>query len=376
MKITHVITGGKYAPEMVRFLNEFFGAKGHEILYCNVNGKPSLVLNQCQIAQDEIYRKRKKCSTELIEKLNQCQSDYIVLHNLFFLTNTEKFLLLLKPKLMKKIVWIEWGADLYSWRIPRSNAGIAKRIVLNIINKVLRYKFNNIVCIFPPDMDYYKKTFPGSRANLYYAPYFGYPLDMNFDDYTDFSRLTYDVANGNPIYIQIGHNATKTLNHDKVLTVLSKYSQENIHILLPLSYGVEKKYVDYISEMANSMFPGKVTILNDFIPETQYFELLDRVDIAIFDTERQCALGNIHMLNFKNKKVFLSEQGVMYNFFIDEGVPVQKCEDIPSMTYEEFTKPLVISNNDKFTNYLYWISDITQCKMLWETMFEELEKKI
>ena len=82
------------------------------------------------------------------------------------------------------------------------------------------------------------------------------------------------------------------------------------------------------------------------------------------------------MLNFKNKKIFLSERGTMYNFFIDEGVPVQKCEDIPSMTYEEFSKPLVISNNDKFSNYLYWISDITPCKMLWETIFEELENGI
>ena len=376
MKITHVITGGKYAPEMVRFLNEYFVSKGHEILFCNVEGNPSLVLEQCQIAQDEIYRKQKKCSTELIEKLNQCQSDYIVLHNLFFLTNAEKILLLLKPKLLRRIVWIEWGADLYSWRIPRSNKGTVKRLILNTINKVLRYKFNNIICIFPPDMEYYKKTFPGSHAKLHYAPYFGYPLDMCLSDYTDFSRLAYDIENGNTIYIQIGHNAMKTLNHERVLTMLSKFSEENIRILLPLSYGAEKDYIDYISRIASKLFPGKVTILNDFIPETQYFELLDRVDIAIFDTERQCALGNIHMLNFKNKKIFLSEHGTMYNFFIDEGVPVQKCEDIPSMTYEEFSKPLVISNNDKFSNYLYWISDITPCKMLWETIFEELEKKI
>ena len=376
MRITHVIKEGKYAPEMVRFLNKFFSNKGHNILFCNTAGHSSLILNQCQIEQEEIFRKRKKYSFELIRRLDKSQSDFFILHNLFFLTNIEKIMLLFRPRLVRKIVWIEWGGDLYSWCVPLKNALDIKNILLNALNRKIRKNFNNIICIFPPDIDTYKKMFPDSHAKLYYAPYFGYPLDMSLSEYDSFSRLTYDIEKGNTIYIQIGHNATKTLNHEKVLKMLSRFSNEDIHILLPLSYGVEKEYVEYISELANILFPGKVTILKDFIPEKQYFDLLDRVDIAIFDTERQCALGNIHMLNFKNKKIYLSEQGVMYRFFIDEGVPVEKCEDIPSMSFEDFSRPLVISDNDKFSNYLHWISDIEPCRKMWDKIFIDLEKEL
>ena len=43
--------------------------------------------------------------------------------------------------------------------------------------------------------------------------------------------------------------------------------------------------------------------LRSFMPKDEYFELLDRIDIAIFQTYRQCGLGNIYQMIFRNVKL-------------------------------------------------------------------------
>lgn len=374
MKILHVMMEGKFTYEVVRFISKYFKTDTHSILYCNAKGNETLIREDYNIEQNEVFRDNAKYKSELIAVILKISPDFILLHNLFFLSVFEKIFLLSNRRLLDKVVWIEWGADLYSWKKIGAGEHQIKHLVRNKLDYSIRKSFKYVVCIFPPDIETYKKQFPKSKARLYYAPYIGYPLPKEYSNYTNFSRLKEDVDKGNTIYIQIGHNAMQLLNHKKVLLSLSKYKDQNIHIVLPLSYGNTEDYVEDISDLANTIFPGKVTILKEFISEHEYYNLLGKVSIAVFDVYRQCALANIHLHNFRNTKVFLSEHGVMYDYFKEQGVPVSKCEDIDKMSFEEFISPPIVSDKIAFDSYIYSISHIENGYEKWSNIYNDLKK--
>ena len=368
MKVVHLMRNEKFTEGIARFYNKFFNDGEHEIIYYLEKEAPSPINKDFSIKQRE-YRAVEK--NGLIPYLKTLNCDYIVLHSLF-LTTTEAIYLLLDRKLLNKIVWIEWGADLYSWK-QKTNL---RNIIRNYFDGAFRNSIPNIVCIFPPDVDYYRKTFPKSKSNVFYAPYKGYPIDKAFSKYSIESKLEAVKKDNGPIYIQIGQNSLPSLNHIKVLNYLRKYADENIKIFLPLSYGGTKEYVERVSFVAESYFPGKVIILKDFMDRNEYFKLMNNISIGIFDTERQCGLGNIQLLSFRNVKLFLSENGTMYKYFLKRGVPVEKCENISNMTFEQFTMIPEVKNKNEFEKYINELSDINWAVSLWDKIYKDMRKKL
>lgn len=365
MKFVHLMKNEKFANGIVCFYSTFFNNGEHEIIYFLRDKKESCIREQYSIKQTEFCTQDSKIG--VVAYLKSLRCDYIFLHSLFF-TSKEKVQLLLDKELLKKLVWIEWGADLYSWK----QAGGIKAKIRNYINYRFRSAVKNIICIFPKDIEYYESQFPKALATLYYAPYNGLPVDEEFLNYKDESRLESLVKNKEAVYIQIGQNSLSTLNHIKVLKSLEKFRDENIRIILPLSYGGTKEYADEVIDFAEKEFPGKVIALREFVPEEEYFKLIEKVGIAIFDTDRQCALGNIERLVFRNVKVFLSENGVMYRYFSDLGVPVQKCESIDKLSFKEFIERPPIKNKENFMNYIKSLSCIDQTVEKWTYIYESL----
>lgn len=369
VKVIHLMQDGKFADGIVQFYDEFYSDEQHEIIYFTRNNENIHIRKNCKIAQ-KVFNLQ-DCKKSVISYLNTLDCDYIFLHSLFF-TSCEKVELFLNKKLLKKIVWIEWGADLYSWRQPESIKGKVK----NYINYKLRDSFQNVVCIFPPDIDYFKHEFPKFRGHIYYAPYNGYPVDKEFLKYKKTSKLNEVLKNKEPIYIQIGQNSLETLNHVKVIKYLSKFRDEDIRIFLPLSYGGTEEYVNRVVKCAEENFPNKSIILRDFMPKKEYFQLTEKISIAIFDTTRQCGLGNIERFNFRNVKVYLSEEGVMYQYFRNQGVPVEKCENIGRMDFNEFVSQPVITDYNKFMDYINTLSNIGFAVEKWNRIFEVLRREM
>ena len=364
MKIIHLMRNEKFTGGIVRFYNEFFNNTEHEIIYYIKQGDPSVINEECSIKQREYIAVEKN---GLIPYLRSLRCDYIVIHSLF-LSATEYVYLLADRKLLNKIVWIEWGADLYSWK----QAGGIKAKIRNCINYRFRSAVQNIVCIFPPDIEYFKSRFPKAIGTVYYAPYNGFPVDEEFLNYKDGSRLESLIKDKEPVYIQIGQNSLTTLNHISVLKNLRKFKDENIRIVLPLSYGGNKEYTDEVVDYAEREFPGKVIALREFMPKEEYFKLIEKVGIAIFDTDRQCALDNIERLFFRNVKVYLSENGVMYKYFADLGLPVKKCENITNESFDSFIAPPEIENQRSFMRYIRSLSCIDQTVDRWKYIYESL----
>lgn len=374
MKFIHLMRREKFTESVVRFYNQYFNNGEHEILFVNFSGNSSLIMPEVNIKQNEIFIEDNfEGKVKLLLYLRKLECNYLILHSLFLFNGFDIILLFAMPKLMKKLVWIEWGGDLYSWKDKQKNV---KYYIKNKINYILRNKLKYIIFIFPPDIDWYKKEFPKSNAKLYYAPYTGYPPVKEYDHYEQTCQLKECVSSGTPIYIQVGHNGMETLNHIAVLNELKKFSTQNIRIFLPLSYGGTKEYIEKVSNFAEENFPGKTIILKEYISQEEYFELTHKVAIAIFYTNRQCALGNIHRLNFRNVKLFLDERGVMYEYFLNQGVPVEKFEDIRYMSYEDFITPPQISDRLRFHNYVEELHQINHKVQRWMDIYADLKNEI
>ena len=288
--------------------------------------------------------------------------DYVVTHCIACIGDFSRLSYLLpKSVIRKKLIWIEWGADLYSSTDSKLTDALRRRIKQNV---------HTFVAIFPPDLDTYRQKFPKSKARMLYAPYSGV-IPAYYSDPEPGYRLENREAE-KPLSILVGHNANKSLNHIAVLKELKKYADENIRIILPLSYNGTKAYADQVQTFAEETFPGKVTALRELMAKADYYRFLDNVDIAIFNTQRQIALGNIRKFIWQKAKVFISETCCMYGYFRENGITVQKYEDIGQMSFREFSAPQERYDPEKYRAYLDELMYVEAVQKRWEAVYKPL----
>ena len=360
MKILHLMREEKFTQGIAEFYDSHFNNGEHEICYVTKKGSTQ-INHSLSIKQFEFYSNcfRSKTFYRFIKKY-----DWIIIHSIFFGTKVKLAFIL--NKLLKKIIWIEWGFDLYN---SDSKKGFSNRV----IDTYFKTHLFEIVCIFEPDINYYRKIFPKSKVKIVYAPYIYSQTPPDLLRYSNESRLKITIKNNDPFYIQVGHQSNKQIDHIKTLTRLLKFKENNIKIVLPLSYG-DKNNALRVKKFAMENFKkDKIIVLEDFLPKDDYVKILNRIDIAIFETQRQIGLGNINRLVFKNTKLFLTKDSIMYNYFINNGVPVESADDIDFMSFDDFIKPKQSKNADKFLSFVNRLSDYSWKLQLWQNIFASLE---
>ena len=375
MRIVHVMAREKFTSSIAGFYDLYF--PNHSILYRNVKGAPSLIDDKLKIEQNEYFFSQGKRSIPetlgLFKKLKKY--DFIVLHSMSVFKTLDRILALFFPSLVRKLVWIEWGADLYEWKKNDSHNVSEWMIewIRNRVNYMLRIRIPYVVCIFPPDEECYRSEFVRSDAKTFYAPYCGSKSLYQFRNRVEKSRLSADRENGNEIVIQVGQNAMSSLNHVGALCSLRKFRNRKIKIFLPLSYGGKGDYAEKVKATAENMFKEKAYPLMEFMPADQYFDICNGVDIAVFNTYRQAGLGNIHRLIWNRVKVYLPKDSVMYKYFKGCGVPVQAIEQIASESFEEFISDPVVEDEEKYTNFLRSLSEIKWKVEKWREIYNYLD---
>ena len=101
----------------------------------------------------------------------------------------------------------------------------------------------------------------------------------------------------NTVNILVGNSATKTNNHIEVLNWLSRFKKNNIKIYCPLSYG-DKGYASEVAEYGRKMFGDKFVPVLNYMKSDEYSVFLNKMDIAVFNNNRQQATANIEILGF------------------------------------------------------------------------------
>lgn len=279
------------------------------------------------------------------------ESDFIVIHNLIY---SYKQLKSIPNEYCNRIIWFVWGGDLYRLPSRQDTFYLALRAVYRSISfkdygkRIARKKINLFKLInanFIGDRLYLRTLF--NNVPLSDAPYPMGLLNKDLDEWANTSFLP--LFSGKTILI--GHSGFPFLNHKKYINFFSKFKQK-IRVILPLNYG-DKEYSDYIESYSKDVLGDSAIVIRKPLTHSQYAALLNQVDIAIFDFKQQAALGNIYMLLYYKKKIYLNPKGVLFKGFKSIDIKVYSTRDLFNSSYNDifYTSDDFSINHDYSSNF-------------------------
>ncbi|MCB6568322.1 TDP-N-acetylfucosamine:lipid II N-acetylfucosaminyltransferase [Eubacterium limosum] len=348
--ILHIFPYEKFTDAFINFINQNFDIREHKFV---LFGEKKYNVNICdypnvfeffEIDYSGLKRICNVCSKIIV---HGCMGSKLLV---FFI---------LHPKFYEKLYILFWGGDLYRKRNPIKNI---KDYFYEKLRTFLFQRAKQILTLVKGDFDLAQKWY-GIKGIYYDCKYY---LPSYSEDVIEMLNRTDNPAIVN---IQIGNSATETNHHIEILTGLKKFSNENIHIYLPMSYG-DFNYREEVEKVAKEWFGEKVTIMKEFYKPEIFNQHLANMDIAIFNNDRQQALGNIYMLICLKAKVYMRSDTSMW----DEMTNILGCqlEDVKQIEQETFESFIKKENNilEKNSKIIKKYNSLDYAKEIWTKIFE------
>lgn len=318
-----------------------------------------------QIAKNVSFNKNIRDIEEIkaLEKYGR----YIVIHGLAYSCSD---LIKISINQAKKIIWCVWGSDFYHvYKYDFMLYKLARKIYHTITGKTKDEKkaikiigsFAAICAGFEGDHLELRKRY-GMDVPIYTALY---PMGYYLKDLIKWKETPkqHDCVN-----ILIGHSAYKFLHHKIFLRRLRRYG-DKIKVYLPLAYG-DKQYAAEVKALAKKLYNrNQLEIIEEMLSTEAYFKLLCQIDVAIFDFEHQAAYGNMLLLMYLNKKIYLPTSGVMYKGFRQMGLETADIREIGHVGLTKMKEPLVSQKNIAYATHRL---DLANIENDWKKMLDEL----
>jgi dTDP-N-acetylfucosamine:lipid II N-acetylfucosaminyltransferase len=269
--------------------------------------------------------------------------DRIFFHS-FPAAHKRLLLMSLSPSLLKRMTWIVWGADLYNEYEYLSNSPKASHRSRLRLLRFVTSRFGAVATLLPSDFEYAKSIFGlrGEHKSVGYIPVSELPQVVERKRQPD-----------EPLRILVGNSATRTSRYEDAFENLKAYRDQNIEIYVPLSYG-DKEYAREIAKLGAEIFGAKFKPLLDWMAPADYGDLLNRIDVGVFNHKRQQALGNIYHMMAAGKKVYIRSDGAMWSFFdsVLKAEVGDACE-LGKISFEELAEPVDgRANHDKIDAHM------------------------
>lgn len=166
------------------------------------------------------------------------------------------------------------------------------------------------------------------------------------------------------ITILVGNSADPSNNHEEILERLAVFKNKNIMVIAPLSYG-KKDNVDKVVRVGRKLLGERFTPLTDFLPFNEYLKVLTEVDVAVFNHNRQQAMGNIISLLGLGKKVYLRSDVAQWQLFQDLNIEVHDVSQLESTLFNLDNLPN-LGNKEKIKNHFSKSNLIKQLESLFQ----------
>lgn len=294
--ILHVCTLEKFMPPLVEVINNEFGAFDHQFWFSGgglnqypiENASNIFIKGNTLSAQFYAYRK-------LLIMLHR--SSKVMLHGLFDFRVI--VVLAIFPWLLRKCYWVIWGADLYRYQTPKPRVRdkIREKLRAFVIKRV-----GYLVTYIPGDVELARKWY-GARGK--YRECLMYLSNVvNPEQLEQLKIEEKDTKVRAALNIQIGNSADPSNNHIDILRMLLPYRKSDLRIYAPLSYG-DENYAQDVITFGKEWFGDRFIPITTYMSFGQYLDFLKRVDMAIFNHNRQQAMGNTITLLALGKTVYM-----------------------------------------------------------------------
>lgn len=327
-KILHIGHCDKFIPPFIEIIKEEFSFECHEFMLSKGgfeehirDSKNINLIGSSKLARRYYY-------LQIIFKMHF--ADKIFLHSLFDIKIVK--ILFYFPWLLKKCYWVIWGGDLYVYQNKAQNKSWKKK---EFFRRPVIKNMGHLVTYIPGDVELARKWY-GARGQ-YHECFM----------YTSNTYKELDISNSRKytINIQIGNSADSSNNHIEILKKLLPFKDQDIRIYAPLSYGEQANAKKVISK-GKELFGDKFIPLIDFMPFEQYLEFLGSINIAIFNHQRQQAMGNTITLLGLGKTVFIRSDTTQWQFFQDNKIEVYDTKNLNSLSNKNH-----INNIQKIKDY-------------------------
>lgn len=317
--IIHFFPFEKFTENYIDFIDKKFDIKDHIfILYGSYNIDKSFI-NKYQ----NIIVFDKKHFFLYYKLLIKCNAT--IIHS-FSIIKEIQLLLLMNRSFLKKTAWVVWGSDLISFS-KINEMGIRNKASY-FFKRIMIFKLKSVVFLVEDDWLNFKKTFNIDKKH--FTAIYGNGRVFNILKSID----NFEKPPKKHINILVGNSATQSNNHIEALEYLKNFVNKNILIYLPLSYG-EESYKNEIISYCNEHFPNTAIMILDFLEYRDYLQLISTMDIAIFNNDRQQALGNIRAAIYFGSKIYFKSGNELANYF-DGKIDYDFVHNIKDYTFDEF----------------------------------------
>lgn len=365
----HIMGDTMYTEDMISFIYSQFEASEHQ--FANGNLKRKRFKELCGSAGKPVHAPkilRPKNMIAYVYALKKC--DGIILHGAF----SAKHLLILSrfPDLFSKVNWIVWGGDIYRHNLPLKS--LQDRLAEKLRVR-LAPKFGYITTLtdkdYPLVKDWYKATGKWLRAS--------YPVPLQHPGVMEKLRTLGSQKHKtakDTVNLVLGNSATEANCHFEALNMLKKFAGQKINLYLPLNYGFKgyEAYADKVVYAAQEIFGEKnVFAVRKRMTGDEYVDFLSRMDVAIFNNNRQQAMGNIAILIACGAKVYIRQDTTMWQGYQEKGYHLESVSQIDEEDYASFIRydeEIKNANMQCIADYV----DIRHLKDKWETIFRSMKE--
>ena len=327
LKIVHVISNEKFTNGYVSLMKNFLTEYEHHFVIYNVNN--NLRLEPDMQSGNYIYpisiKRELLTDKKIISLLEEC--DKVILSGL---NRIQVYGVFWSRKIWKKTYMQFWGGDFYRYRNKRKEWVflIEKYTLIRCLNKC-----RGVITILEDDYDELRKILPFKDKPHFEAPVTSGPKE----EIKYVSKRENGAKPQFPVKILLGNSAAEENRHEEIFEILAKYKDESFVVYCPLSYGKEE-YKNHVIQSGKDILGDKFVPITQFMERQKYNEFLEDIDIAIFNNDRQQALGNINILSAMGKKIYLREGTSMWRKYRRVGFVFNSIDDLKREAFEEFIK--------------------------------------
>ncbi|HHG3185172.1 TPA: TDP-N-acetylfucosamine:lipid II N-acetylfucosaminyltransferase [Vibrio parahaemolyticus] len=268
------------------------------------------------------------------------KADKIIMHGMFDLGLV--VLMLVLPVDYQKVTWAIWGGDLYDlFKTDKSRF----RKMCDWIKRLLIKRIGFVTTTIPGDYQLLKEHM---KLKAKYVENIMYPSHF-FREYVNDKKI--DAVCDKKTVVQIGNSCDPRNNHIDAIERIPTTLTKPILLTLPMSYG-NMDYRAHVFSYLEKKTKITFNILKQYLTFEEYNAYLSTVDVAIFNHDRQQAVGNIIALISLGKKVYIRSDVTTYTYLMKNNIIVFDAYDLSdvSVPLTELERNNNISNVRKLFN--------------------------
>lgn len=340
MNILHLITNDKFTVGYIKFMQICMNEYNHVFLIPLFNGKkPEPENNTGEAGNIRYYSDGKWLAFGSEVKKLIAQADKIIVSGVF---GIERYLYFWPGHAFRKMYIQYWGGDFYQVR-----NSLGRNEFREIVNrKMLLFCFRRshaAIFLINGEYDKFRDITGINKDHVYTAV-------MPYDPQNAFPYEKYR-NNGmhDTVRILVGNSATEENRHEEILNLLHRFSDKNIEVICPLSYG-EDAVKTKVTALGKEMFGPKFHPVYEWMDSYDYNVFLSSIDIGIFGNDRQQGMGNIRALLCMGRKVYIRPGTSMFENYRNVGFKCYELDDLQTDSYEELIAFPEKSSNEKLSD--------------------------